>query len=72
MEEARSVKHLKIGVGMNEHGQVVQINHAAGPNKKIFVVPGKYAQIEITNQSINSVTFAEVPLGAYGWEYELA
>lgn len=65
------VRHLKVGVGMNEQGQVVQINHVTGPNKKVFVISGKYAQIEVTNPVLNNLTIAEVPLGPFGWEYEI-
>ncbi len=69
--ERVAVKSLRIGVGMNEHGQIVQVNHAANQLKKLFVVSGKFARIEMTHAETNALTIAEVPLGPFGWEYEV-
>lgn len=70
MTDRIAIRRLSISAGVDQRGQTIAVQHVATTNKKLFVVPGKYASIEITG-SDGKVTVGEVPLGQLGWEYEI-
>lgn len=59
-----------ITVGVNTEGQAVSQTHVATDNKKLFVLPGEFARIEVTLAD-GKVRTAEIPIGAMGWEYDV-
>lgn len=56
-------------MALDGSGKVISINHTTGGSKKVFVVPGKIAIIEIKDNG--KTVIAEAPIGQFGWEYEI-
>ncbi len=68
MFERISVKKLTIFLGIGPNNQMVGQTFAASENKKIFVLPGRYASVEVTTPN-GSKTVQEFNFGQFGWEY---
>ncbi len=62
------VKKISFFLGMQQNGQVIATTHTANENKKIYVLPGQYAIIEMTSPTGTRV-ITEMPIGPFGWEY---
>lgn len=71
MDERIEVARLVVNFGLNGNGQVIGVTHLSSPAKKLFVIPGKLAIIEVTHSSTGAVLVTEAALGPFGWEYEL-
>ncbi len=67
--EKIAVKKLTVFLGVDQRGQIMGQPHTASEDKKLFVIPGQLAIIEITTP--NGKVVHESPLGQFGWEYTL-
>lgn len=62
------IKKLVLTIGIDPQGRSISTTHVATENKKMWVMPGRYATIEMTNAGV--ITTCEIPLGPFGWEYD--
>ena len=68
MFERIAVKKLTIFLGIGPNNQMVGQTFSTNENKKIFVLPGRYASIENTLPSGDKAV-QEFNFGQFGWEY---
>jgi len=69
MFERIPVKKLNIFIGLDQRGQMMGQSFASNENKKIFVLPGRYASIEVMTPQ--GKTIQEFNFGQFGWEYTI-
>jgi len=67
MFERILVKKLTIFLGLGQNGQMMGQSFVSGENKRIFVLPGRYAIVEVTTPQ--GKTVQELNFGQFGWEY---